>query len=154
MAHPGRGVSVEQLTVHDAVISVAADPSKRVTYGELIGGRKFNVSLTGANVSSVPAPPKTKTVPELKYTGQPLQRDDIPAKVDGTLTWAVDVKLPGMVHARNVKPPFACATLASIDESSVKGLPGFIKVMNKGNYVAVVCEREEQAIRAPPQLKN
>jgi len=148
------GVPVEQLTVHDAVISVAADPSKRVTYGELIGGRKFNVSLTGANVSSVTGLAKTKTVPELKYTGQPLQRDDIPAKVDGTLTWAVDVKLPGMVHARNVKPPFACATLASIDESSVKGLPGFIKVMNKGNYVAVVCEREEQAIRAARQLKT
>ena len=148
------GVPVEQLTVHDAVISVAADPSKRVTYGELIGGKKFNVSLTGANVSSVTGLAKTKTVPELKYTGQPLQRDDIPAKVDGTLTWAVDVKLPGMVHARNVKPPFACATLASIDESSVKGLPGFIKVMNKGNYVAVVCEREEQAIRAARQLKT
>ena len=148
------GVPVEQLTVHDAVISVAADPSKRVTYGELIGGRKFNVSLTGANVSSVTGLAKTKTVPELKYTGQPLQRDDIPAKVDGTLTWAVDVKLPGMVHARNVKPPFACATLAGIDESSVKGLPGFIKVMSKGNYVAVVCEREEQAIRAARQLKT
>ena len=148
------GVPVEQLTVHDAVISVAADPSKRVTYGELIGGRKFNVSLTGTTVSAVTGLAKTKTVPELKYTGQPLQRDDIPAKVDGTLTWAVDVKLPGMVHARNVKPPFACATLAGIDESSVKGLPGFIKVMNKGNYVAVVCEREEQAIRAARQLKT
>jgi nicotinate dehydrogenase subunit B len=148
------GVPVDQLTVHDAVISVAADPSRRVTYGELIGGKKFNVSLTGTNVSSVTGLAKTKTVPELKYTGQPLQRDDIPAKVDGTLTWAVDVKLPGMVHARNVKPPFACATLASIDESSVKGLPGFIKVMNKGNYVAVVCEREEQAIRAARQLKT
>ena len=148
------GVPVEQLTVHDAVISVAADPSRRVTYGELIGGRKFNVSLTGTTVSAVTGLAKTKTVPELKYTGQPLQRDDIPAKVDGTLTWAVDVKLPGMVHARNVKPPFACATLASIDESSVKGLPGFIKVMNKGNYVAVVCEREEQAIRAARQLKT
>jgi CO/xanthine dehydrogenase Mo-binding subunit len=66
----------------------------------------------------------------------------------------VDVKLPGMVHARNVKPPFACAKLTSIDESSVKSLPGFIKVLSKGNYVAVVCEREEQAIRAARQLKT
>ncbi len=91
---------------------------------------------------------------ELKYTGQSLQRDDIPAKVDGSLKWAVDVKLPGMVHARNVKPPFACAKLTGIDESSVKSLPGFIKVVSKGNYVAVVCEREEQAIRAARQLKT
>jgi CO/xanthine dehydrogenase Mo-binding subunit len=70
------------------------------------------------------------------------------------LKWAVDVKLPGMVHARNVKPPFACAKLTGIDESSVRGLPGFIKVVSKGNYVAVVCEREEQAIRAARQLKT
>jgi CO/xanthine dehydrogenase Mo-binding subunit len=59
-----------------------------------------------------------------------------------------------MVHARNVKPPYACAKLTGIDESSVKNLPGFIKVMNKGNYVAVVCEREEQAIKAARQLKT
>ncbi len=93
-------------------------------------------------------------MPELKYTGQSPQRDDIPAKVDGSLKWAVDVRLPGMLHARNVKPPFACAKLKGIDESSVKDLPGFVKVMSKGNYVAVVCEREEQAIRAARQLKT
>ena len=50
--------------------------------------------------------------------------------------------------------PFACAKLTGIDESSVKNLPGFIKVVSKGNYVAVVCEREEQAIRAARQLKT
>ena len=85
--------------------------------------------------------------------GQSLQRDDIPAKVDGTLKWAVDAKLPGMVHARNVKPPVAGAKLVSIDESSVRSLPGFVKVVSKGNYVAVVCEREEQAIQASRALK-
>ena len=148
------GVPVDQLAVSDAVITVKADPSKRITYGELIGGKKFNVTLNGNNVNAVTGQAKTKLVPELKYTGQPLHRDDIPAKVDGSLKWAVDVKLPGMVHARNVKPPFACAKLTGIDESSVKSLPGFIKVVSKGNYVAVVCEREEQAIRAARQLKT
>jgi nicotinate dehydrogenase subunit B len=154
MASSRLGVPVDQLTVHDAVITSKADASKRVTYGELIAGKKFNVTLTGNNVNAVTGRAKTKTVPELKYTGQSLQRDDIPAKVDGSLKWAVDVKLPGMVHARNVKPPFACAKLTGVDESSVKDLPGFIKVMSKGNYVAVVCEREEQAIRAARQLKT
>ena len=148
------GVPADQLAVNDAVITVKGDPSKRVTYGELIAGKKFNVTLTGANVFSVTGQAKTKLVPELKYTGQSPQRDDIPAKVDGSLKWAVDVKLPGMVHARNIKPPFACAKLTGIDESSVKSLPGFIKVVSKGNYVAVVCEREEQAIRAARQLKT
>src|SRR4029077_5054164 len=148
------GVPVDQLAVRDAVIAAKADPSQRITYRELIGGRKFNVTLTGANIYAVTGQAKTKTVPELEYTGQPLQRDDIPAKVDGSLKWAVDVKLPGMVHARNVKPPYACGTLTGIDESSVKNLPGFIKVLSKGNYVAVVCEREEQAVRAARQLKT
>src|SRR5438045_5284641 len=81
------------------------------------------------------------------------QRYDIPAKVDGSLKWAVDVKLPGMVHARNVKPPVAGAALVSIDESSVRNLSGFVRVVSKGNYVAVVCEREEQAVAAAKQLK-
>jgi len=92
-------------------------------------------------------------VNELRIVGQSLKRYDIPAKVDGSLKWAVDVKLPGMVHARNVRPPLAGATLVRIDESSVSGLPGFVRVVSRGNYVAVICEREEQAIRAARELK-
>ena len=148
------GVPADQLVVSNAVITVKNDPLKRVTYGELVAGKKFNVVMTGATVNAVTGAAKVKPVQELKYTGQSPQRDDIPAKVDGSMKWAVDIKLPGMVHARNVKPPFAGAKLTGIDESSVRNLPGFIKVMNKGNYVAVVCEREEQAIRAARQLKT
>jgi CO/xanthine dehydrogenase Mo-binding subunit len=147
------GAPIDQLAVSNAVITVKADPSKRVTYGELIAGKKFNVTLTGANVNAVTGIAKVKPVQELKQTGQSPQRYDIPAKVDGSLKWAVDVRLPGMVHARNVKPPFAGAKLTGIDESSVRNLPGFVKVVTKGNYLAVVCEREEQAIRAARQLK-
>jgi nicotinate dehydrogenase subunit B len=147
------GMPVDQLAVSNAVITVKTHPSKRVTYGELIAGKKFNIRLTGANVNVVTGTAKVKPVPELKYTGQSPQRDDIPAKVDGSLKWAVDMKLPGMVHARNIKPPLACAKLTGIDESSVRNLPGFIRVVSKGNYVAVVCEREEQAIRAARALK-
>ena len=147
------GTPVDQLAVGDAVITVKADPSKRVTYGELIGGKRFNVPLTGNNVDATTGIAKVKSVQELKMVGQSPQRYDIPPKVDGSLKWAVDVKLPGMVHARNVKPPVAGAKLVSIDESSVRNLPGFVKVVSKGNYVAVVCEREEQAINAARQLK-
>jgi nicotinate dehydrogenase subunit B len=148
------GVPADQLTVSDCVITSKGDPSKRVTYGQLIGGKRFNVTLTGANVNAATGIAKLKPVQELKTVGQSPQRYDIPAKVDGSLKWAVDVKLPGMVHARNVKPPFAGAKLTGIDESSVRGMPGFIKVLSKGNYVAVVCEREEQAINASRQLKT
>jgi CO/xanthine dehydrogenase Mo-binding subunit len=96
---------------------------------------------------------KVKAVQDLKIVGQSPQRYDIPAKVDGSLKWAVDVKVPGMVHARNVKPPVAGAKLIGVDESSVRSLPGFVKVVSNGNYVAVICEREEQAINAARQLK-
>jgi CO/xanthine dehydrogenase Mo-binding subunit len=147
------GVPVDQLAVSEGVISVAADSSRRITYGELIGGKRFNVTLSGNNIDATTGLAKLKAVQDLKIVGQSPRRDDIPPKVDGSLEWAVDVKLPGMVHARNVKPPFAGARLVSIDESSVRGIPGFVKVVSKGNYVAVVCEREEQAIRAARQLK-
>jgi CO/xanthine dehydrogenase Mo-binding subunit len=153
MASAKFGVPVAGLTVRDGVISVTADPSKTVTYGELIGGGRFNVTLTGADVNSVTGRASLKPVSELSNVGQSTPRDDIPGKVDGSLKWAVDVKLPNMLHARNVKPPVAGATLVSIDEASVRGIPGFVRVVSKGNYVAVVCEREEQAIRAARELK-
>jgi len=153
MASSRLGAPVDQLTVVNAVVAVKGDPAKQVTYGQLIGGKRFNVPLTGNNVDATTGVAKVKPVQELKLVGQSPQRYDIPAKVDGSLKWAVDVKLPGMVHARNVKPPFAGAKLVGIDEFSVRGLPGFVKVVSKGNYVGVVCEREEQAIIAARQLK-
>ena len=153
MASSRLGVPVAALAVSEGVISIAADPSKRVSYGELIGGRKFNVTLTGKNTDTATGTAKVKSVQDLKVVGKSPQRYDIPPKVDGSLKWAVDAKVPGMVHARNVRPPMAGATLVSIDEGSIRNVPGFIRVVQKGNYVAVVCEREEQAIRAARQLK-
>jgi CO/xanthine dehydrogenase Mo-binding subunit len=147
------GVSVDQLAVNAGVITTKADPSRNVTYGQLIGGRKFNVTLTGGNIFAVTGQAPVKPVQQLKNVRLSPQRYDIPAKVDGSLKWAVDMRLPGMVHARNVKPPFVGAKLISIDESSVRQVPGFVRVVSKGNYVAVVCEREEQAIRAARALK-
>src|SRR5947199_9054050 len=153
MASARFAVPVDQLAVSEGVITVKADPSRSVTYGQLIGGKRFNIALTGNNIDATTGQAKVKPVQDLKIVGRSPQRYDIPAKMDGSLKWAVDVKLPGMVHARNVKPPVAGAKVISIDESSVRGIPGLIKVVSKGNYVAVVCEREEQAINAAKQLK-
>jgi nicotinate dehydrogenase subunit B len=147
------GVPVDGLAVREGIVFVKADPSRRASYGELIGGRRFNVALTGDNINATTGVAKVKAVQDLAIVGQSLPRYDIPAKVDGSLRWAVDVRLPGMLHARNVKPPVAGAKLVSIDESSVRGLPGFVRVVSKGNYVAVVCEREEQAVRAARRLE-
>ena len=156
MASARFGVPVDALAVSAGVITVKADsaaPPRRVTYGELIGGKKFHVALTGSNIDATTGIAAVKPVQELKIVGQSPQRYDIPAKVDGSMKWAVGVNLPGMVHARNVKPPVAGAKFVSVDESSVRQIPGFIKVVSKGNYVAVVCEREEQAVTAARQLK-
>ena len=147
------GVAVEQLDVSDAVIALKADPSRTVTYAELVSAGRFNVTLTGRNVNEISGLADVKPVEQLRIVGQSPQRYDIPPKVDGSLTWAVDVALPGMVHARNVRPPVVGATLRGIDDASVQDLPGFVRVVSKGNYVAVVCEREEQAIDAAGRLQ-
>src|SRR5688500_7664257 len=153
MASEHFGVPVTALAVSDGVIStkVGDTADRSITYGELIGGKKFNVALTGKNTDTTTGKAQLKPVQQMKNVGKSPRRYDIPPKVDGSLKWAVDMKVPGMVHARNVRPPFAGATLVSIDESSVKNIPGLIKVVSKGNYVAVVCEREENAISAPRQ---
>src|SRR5262245_55210917 len=149
------GVPVTALAVSDGVISTKTGDSadKSVTYGELIGGKRFNVTLTGRNIDATTGKAPLKPVQAMKNVGKSPRRDDIPAKVDGTQRWAVDMKVPGMLHARNVRPTLAGATLNAIDEASVKDVPGLVKVVSRGNYVAVVCEREEQAIRAARQLK-
>ncbi len=147
------GAPVEMLTVANATIALKSDPAKQVTYAKLIGGKRFNVALTGRNVDAATGKAPMKPVSDLKVVGQSLKRYDIPGKVDGSLKWAVDMKLPGMVHARNVRPPLAGATVQRIDESSVADVPGFLRVIHRGNYVAVICEREEQAVRAARQLK-
>ena len=154
MASTHFGVPVTALVVRDGVVSTNTGDSadRSITYGELIGGKKFNVTLTGRNVDATTGKAALKPVQAMKNVGKSPRRDDIPAKVDGTQRWAVDMKVPGMLHARNVRPPLVGATLARIDESSVADVPGLVKVVSKGNYVAVVCEREEQAIRAARQL--
>ncbi|MEZ5293893.1 MAG: molybdopterin cofactor-binding domain-containing protein [Vicinamibacterales bacterium] len=155
MASRHFGVPVTALTVSDGVVtySIGDSSDKTVTYGDLIGGKTFNVTLTGRNTDATTGQAPLKSVRDMKHVGTSPRRYDIPGKVDGTVTWAVDVKKPGMVHARHVRPPLAGATLVGVDESSVSGLPGFVKVVREGNYLAVVCEREEQAIRAARQLK-
>jgi len=151
------GISVYQLYVSNGVISVKENPSKNISYGELIGGQRFNTKLTWnemyGNNLAVQGIAKPKPVQQLNVIGKRIRRDEIPLMATGKYTYNVDVKVPGMVHGRSVKPPIPGSKLMSVDESSVKNLPGFIQVVTKGNYVGVVCQREEQAIQAAKQLK-
>lgn len=154
LASNSLNTSVAELTVSNGTVSVASMPSRSITYAELIGGRRFDVTLTGDNINQTRGIAEVKPTQDLRVIGQSIPRYDIPAKVDGSLIWAVDVKLPGMVHARNVRPPVAGATLESVDESSVSGMPGFVAVVRRRNYLAVVFEREEQAINGARALRT
>jgi nicotinate dehydrogenase subunit B len=91
--------------------------------------------------------PATHTV-----MGQSLQRADIPAKVTGGTAYVQDLRLPGMVHGRVVRPPGPGATLASLDAGNVEKMPGVLKVVRDGNFVAVIAQREYQAIVASRAL--
>src|SRR5512145_1832349 len=138
------GLPSADLAIRDGVIFVRAEPQRRVTYVELIGDKTFDLKLDPA------APlknPKDHTV-----VGQPLARPDVPGKVTGTHTYMQDFRLPGMLHARVVRPPAIGATLENVDESSVKNIKG-ARVVRQGSFLAVVAESEWAAVKAAKQLK-
>jgi CO/xanthine dehydrogenase Mo-binding subunit len=145
MASERLGVPVDQLTAADGVISVKNDSSKRVTYGQLVGGRKFSLTL---NPNA-----RRKHPSEWKVLGTPAPRPDLPAMATGQFEFVHNVKLPGMLHGRVVRPPTVGATLRSVDESSVQGMPGLVKVVVKKNFVGVVAEKPWQAIQAAGKLR-
>jgi len=136
-------VPAGQLRVRNGVVLAAADSSKRVSYGELIGGREFGVKVSDK--------PRLKDPREYVVAGKPLPRFDIAPKMRGEYRYVGDLRVPGMLHARVIRPPEAGAKLLRVDESAA--LPGLVKVVRRGDFLGVVCEREEQAIAAAGALK-
>jgi nicotinate dehydrogenase subunit B len=148
------GVPASGLVVKNGVVTGSG---QSVKYGELVGGQKFNQTLTWngqtGNGMNVALGVKTKDPASYTVVGKSIPRDDIPPKVFGQFQWPGDMKVPGMLHARIVRPPAAGATIASID-GFPKRIPGVVRVLPMGpNYVAVIAEREEQAISASRSLK-
>ncbi len=139
------GVPADQLAAADGVISAKSDPSKKVTYGQLVGGRKFRLALDPAA--------KRKPPSEWTVLGKPVQRRDIPEIVTGQFEFVHNVRVPGMLHGRVVRPPSPGATVISVDEASVAGMPGLVKVVVKKNFVGVVAEKPWQALQAAEKLK-
>jgi CO/xanthine dehydrogenase Mo-binding subunit len=144
MAAAKLAVPSEQLVVSDGAIAASGDASKRVTFGALIGGGRFERAISGR--APVKAPSSYKIV------GQPVRRVEIPAKMTGTHVYVHDVRLPGMLHARLVRPPRVGATLVSADEQAATKMPGVVRVVRKGTFIGVVAEREEQAVNAMKAL--
>ena len=138
------GVPVENLTAASGAVSVKDDPTKNATYGELIGGKTFSLALDTA------APRKPAS--EWTVLGRSMQRLDLPSLVTGEFEFVHNVRLPGMLHGRVVRPPAVGATVMHVDESSVANLPGLVKVVVKNNFVGVVAQKPWQAMQAAQKL--
>ncbi len=154
MAAAKFGVPAAQLTVDNGIISAGA---KKISYGELIGGKHFDVQLEWnqeyGNELKVQGRAKPKSPSEYKLIGRAgTKRRDIVAKVLGTATNMVDVKLPGMLHGRMLRPPVAGAVPVAVDESSVKHIPR-VKVVWQKDFIGLVAPKQWDAIRAARALK-
>ena len=144
------------LTVVDGVVQSKADPGKKASYGELIGGRYFNVQLDWnkqyGNTLFAPGKAQPKKPSEYKIIGQPIHREDIAPKVFAQEDFVTDVKVPGMVHARMIRPAVAGTKPVKVDEASIKSIPG-AKVVWQDAFLAVVADKEWDAIQAMQNLK-
>lgn len=141
----------EDLTIEDGL--VRGRDNRSVSYGELIAGDTIRLEL--ADDVAV------KDVSAYSIVGQSVPRVDLPAKATGELVYVHDVRVPGMLHGRVVRPPYAGVdagdfvgtSLIAVDESSVRDIPGLVAVVRIGDFVGVVAEREENAIKAAARLK-
>ena len=137
------GVPLANLSVANGTIVAAGQ--RGVTYGELIGGRRFALTLNPTARRRSPS--------EWTVLGTSPGRVDMAAMVTGQLEYVHNVRVPGMQHGRVVRPPAVGATVMSVDEASVRGLPGIVRVVVRKNFVGVVAEKQWQAIQAAAALR-
>jgi nicotinate dehydrogenase subunit B len=138
------GTTAAQLSVRDATITTPNGQS--TTYWALASEVSLQREATAQG--------KPKLAPDRQWVGKSVERRDIPRKFTGGAAYVQDVRLPGMVFGRVVRPPSPGAELLSIDDAAVRRMPGVVAVVRDGNFVGVAAEREEQAIRAREALKK
>jgi nicotinate dehydrogenase subunit B len=132
------------LATRDAAV-VAKATADRIAYSEIVGGKSFELKIDAKAPLKDPA--------NYRVVGQSVARLDIPAKVSGEFTYMHDFVLPGMLHARVVRPAAMRANLVSYDDSAAKRIKGFVRTVREGNFLAVVAETEWAAIKASGALK-
>jgi nicotinate dehydrogenase subunit B len=156
LAVPRLETPIEKLTVADGVVTVAGSPEKRISYGDLVGGKRFNAKITASGTGwdlKVAPEVRAKDPKEYRIVGTSVPRTDLPPKFTGEFTYAQDVRVPGMLHGRVVRPPVVNSKPQSVDENSIKNISGVIKVVQEGNFLGVVAETEWAAIQAAKALK-
>ena len=135
---------VAALTVQDG--TVATRDGRRVTYGELIEGQQLHVEVRPAA--------RFKDPKAYRIVAKSIARVDIPAKVAGGIAYIHDLRLPGMLHARVLRPPGYGAVLESVDAAAVEAIARGVKVVRDGNFLAVVAPREWTAVKALRRLRS
>jgi nicotinate dehydrogenase subunit B len=166
LASAQMGVPVGSLTVSNGVVSGGG---KSMKYSDLLAGKLLNTTVAGINGSGTGVANANiaplKPVGQYKVVGTRVPRFDIPDKVSGSFTYIQNVRIPGMLHGRVVRPlgqanllaqapeggP-ASYTLLSVDENSIKHIAG-AQIVRKGNFLGVVAPTEYDAIQAAAQLK-
>lgn len=138
------GVSAEQIRIDNGMAFAVGKPADKLSYADLLKDKKLNLVLD----------PKVAVRPFKQYVvvGKPIQREDIPGKVTGEFTYMQDIRVPGMLHARVVRPTAIGAKLLTVDEKSISAIKG-ARVIRKGNFLAVVANTEWAAIKAARALK-
>jgi nicotinate dehydrogenase subunit B len=146
----------DALTVTEGVVHAKADAAKKASYAELIGGRYFNVQLDWnkeiGNTLYAPGKAKPKDPKDHTIVGKPIARADIAPKVYAQEDFCTDVKVPGMVHGRMIRPAIAGAIPVKVDESSIADIPGARVIWDKA-FLGVVADKEWDAIKAAQKLK-
>ncbi len=129
-----------ELLVNDGTVSVREHAERNITYAALMGGKLFHRTV------SQQGPVKRADLYRLVGTSTP--RVDLPLKVTGQPAFIQDLRVPGMLYGRVVRPPSEQAKFISMKEDSVRNVPGLVRIFHRGNYVGVITEREEQTILA------
>ncbi len=146
------GVNLANLSIDDGTICTSAH-GHTATFAALVAARRIALTL---DLNT-----RTKDPSDYRIVGRSSPRVDLPAKATGQLTFVHDMRVPGMLHGRVVRPPYAGhdsgafvgTSLVDIDRASVADVPGLVAVVALGDFVGVVAEREEHAIRAARQLR-
>ena len=144
-------VQPSELAIKDGVVYLRSNPAQRISYGKIISGKPFkeNVRWNGqwGNPHDIATDVPLKSYKDYKLIGQSPRRIDLPKKVFGEQDFPGDVRLPGMLHARMVRPPVAGAIPVSVDEASIRHIPG-AQIVHIKDLLAVVAPKEWNAVRA------
>ena len=140
------GVTADNASCRDGAVFVATDPARRVGYGELAAAVPLELAVDPKAVLKKPA--------DYQWIGKPVARVDIPGKLTGEWTYVHDFRLPGMLHARMLRPFAVGASLLSFDDSAAKQVDGYVRTVRKGDFLAVLAKTEWGAIKAMRAVKT